>query len=111
MRTLTRMLLAVSLMTSLVVSAKGIQEFKETGGHTAEEIEAMKKNSKYQVNSWSGDVSQDVEPFPWMAAILALIVIGGVAPFAIRMYMNTSKEVQDANTFGASAGGGNETDE
>lgn len=101
MRTFTRLASAAALLLSLTVFAKDLQEYNSSGGHTAEEIEAMKRNSRYQVNDWSGDVSQEVTPFPWAAVTLAVIVILGATPFALRMYRNTSKEVASANTFGS----------
>ncbi|MFL5319506.1 MAG: hypothetical protein ACJ790_07600 [Myxococcaceae bacterium] len=104
MRTLTRMLFAASLFTSITVFAGKLGEFKETPGLSPDQIAQMKKNSKYNVNSWSGDAPQDVTPFPWMAAGLALIVICGTLPFAWKMYQNTSKEMSDSNTFGAQGG-------
>jgi hypothetical protein len=43
---------------------------------------------------------------PWAAIILGGLVFLVAAPFAIRAYRNTSKEIAGANTFGT----GNERD-
>lgn len=100
MRALTRIVFALSLLASLSVFAAKMGEFKETRS-SAEELERAKRGAKYNMGSWSGDSTAEVAPFPWMAAGLAVIVLIVAAPFALKMYSNTSKDITAAQTFGA----------
>jgi hypothetical protein len=70
---------------------------------TEEQIEAAKEHSKYKYTPYTKDAPQQAEPFPWLAVGMALIALGGTAPFAYRYYRNTSAEVIASKTFGTRA--------
>lgn len=100
MRAPLRFVFAASVLLSLTAFAGKMQEFKEDPNSASAAAKA-KRGAKYNMGSWSGDTSQETTPFPWMAAGLAVIVLIGAAPFALKMYSNTAKDISDSNTFGA----------
>jgi hypothetical protein len=69
---------------------------------TQEQRDAARSKPKYNINDYGRDIKVKEEPFPWMALGLAGLVFAVVSPFAYRAYRSTSKEMAEANVFGAS---------
>jgi hypothetical protein len=68
---------------------------------TQEQRDAARSRPKYNINDYGRDIKVKEEPFPWMALGLAGIVFAVISPFAYRAYKSTTKDIADANTFGA----------
>lgn len=84
---------------------KHLPEFQTEELTDAERDAADKSRPRFGINAYGGDVPIETKPIPWMA-----IGLGGAAfliavPFAIRAYLNTTKDIAAANTFGISSGG------
>lgn len=101
MRAITRLLFAASLLASLCVFAGKMTEFKEDRSTFGDARNKAKNGAKSNMGSWSGDTSQEVTEFPWMAAGLVVISLLVAAPFAMKMYASTAKEQAESNSFGA----------
>jgi hypothetical protein len=71
---------------------------------TQEQRDAARSKPKYNINDYGRDIKVKEEPFPWMALGLAGIVFAAVSPFAYRAYKSTTKDINDANTFGVASG-------
>lgn len=97
--------LSQMLLGALLLSASGAlaREVKEFTGGTAPA--AKKRNTGTTVNGWTGgDATVEVEDPPWMAIGLGVIVLVIAAPFAWRMYQNTSEEIEGGRATGRRSG-------
>jgi hypothetical protein len=104
---LSRLLLVLALLAggSALAQRRQLRDFQgET--MTQEERDAERSGSKYNINAYSRDIQIKEEPIPWMAIGLVGLIFLAVAPFAIRAYLSTSKEIADTNTFGTSSARG-----
>lgn len=72
-------------------------EFQAPREMSEEEIRRAKERSKLDPNlhAYSKGVTDQVTPVPWMAITLMAIVFLIAAPFAIRYYRDTSREIRD----------------
>jgi hypothetical protein len=93
--------------------ARPPQEFKAPATMTEEQIAASKAKSKSNINGYGKDVSQETKPFPWKAAALFGLVFIVAAPFAIRAYLSTAKELSPSNknAFGGRSARGESPEE
>lgn len=101
---LARLLLVLALATggaALAQPRKPVQDFNAPRELTAEEREAAKQRAMgNNLNNYGKDIQVKAQPFPWKAAGLAGIVFLVAIPFAIRAFRNTSKDMDNINTFG-----------
>lgn len=63
-----------------------------------EEIAAAKERSKHRFNEWDKDAPKESKPIPWMALGLAGLAFLISAPFALRAFRNTSREITNADS-------------
>jgi hypothetical protein len=97
--TLSRLLLGAVLLSAAGALAREVKDF--TGGTSQA---AKKRNTGTTVNGWTGDdASVEVKDPPWMAIGLGVIVLAVATPFALRMYRNTSDEIEGAKAVGRRA--------
>ncbi|MEN9798861.1 MAG: hypothetical protein RL653_2557 [Pseudomonadota bacterium] len=91
--------LAVVLLSGGAASAREVKEFK--GQPTTTTASKKPKGGGEDVNRWNGDDNIPVEKeLPWGFIILSGIILAIAAPFGIRMYRNTSAEVEETNSVG-----------
>ncbi|WP_224249786.1 hypothetical protein [Hyalangium gracile] len=104
MRTLSRLIVLSALLSGgAVLAGRPVQEFKPPPAMTEEERAALKaKQLGGNMNAYGKDIQIKETPVPWAAIGLAGIVFLVATPFALRAYRNTTKEIADVNTFGAS---------
>ncbi len=105
----SRFLMVLSLVTggaALAQQRRQIQEFQ--GGETQQQRDADRSKPKYNINAYGKDVKIKEDPFPWKALGLAGLAFVVTAPFALRIYRGTTKEMADANVFGATGRGAND---
>lgn len=90
---------AVFVGWSLATAAFAVQpkQYRPPDEMTAEDIERSKQMSKTNVPGYSHDVTQKTTPVPWGFIIFTAIVIGAIAPFALRAYRNTAAELGDSS--------------
>ncbi len=60
------------------------------------ELERMKENSRSSLNRYGRGVSDQPEPFPWLAFTLGIITLAALTPFAWRAYRGMARELQDS---------------
>jgi len=110
MRTLSRLVLLSALLTGgAVLAGRPVQEFQAPAQMTDEEKAALKAQQLGgNINAYGKDIQIKETPVPWAAIGLAGIVFLVATPFALRAYRNTTKEIADTNTFGASGAAGAE---
>jgi hypothetical protein len=63
-----------------------------------EELAAAKARSKSHFNEWEKDAPKDSQPFPWLAVGLAGICFLVAAPFGLRAFKQTSRELTGADS-------------
>jgi hypothetical protein len=54
----------------------------------------MKVASRSDLNDYGHDVTAETAPFPWAAALMGVLTVAVVAPFAWRSYRRTAEELQ-----------------
>lgn len=92
--------LAVVLLSGGAASAREVKEFKGQPSTSA----ARKSKGGEDVNRWNGDDNVPVEKdLPWGFIILSGIILAIAAPFGLRMYRNTSAEVEETSAVGRRA--------
>jgi len=103
MRTLSRLILVSALLFgSAVLAARPVQEFQPPAEMTEEEKAALKAQQLGgNINSYTKDIQIKETPVPWAFIGLISLVFVVVTPFAVRAYLNTTKEIADTNSFGA----------
>jgi hypothetical protein len=108
MRTLSRLVLLSALLSGgAVLAARPVQNFQAPAEMTDEEKAALKAQQLGgNINAYGKDIQIKETPVPWAAIGLAGIVFLVATPFAVRAYRNTTKEIADTNTFGASPAAG-----
>jgi hypothetical protein len=97
-------LVGVSLLLGGAALAKRPVEFTEPQAMSEEDIAAAKERSKSKLNGfdekmeerptcmpWGGPAG--CRPFPWLALGLALIAVLIAAPFGLRAFKSTSREL------------------
>jgi hypothetical protein len=90
--------LALVLLSGGAASAREVKEFK---GQPTNAPTARKAKGGEDVNRWNGDDNVPVEKeLPWGFIVLSGIILAIAAPFGIRMYRNTSAEVEETNAVG-----------
>jgi hypothetical protein len=96
-----------------VALARPPQEYKPPPTMTEEQIAASKAKSKSNIGGYGKDVPQETKPFPWKAAALFALVFVVAAPFAIRQYLSTAKELSpgNKNAFGGRSARGESPEE
>lgn len=82
-----------------------VKEFTPTE-LTPEQIEAEKAASRSNLNGYTEGVTEKTTPVPWMAIGVLGIILLGAAPFAIRAYLNTAREISPSQQAHASPGRG-----
>jgi hypothetical protein len=113
MRTLSRLVLLSALLSGgAVLAGRPVQEFQPPSEMSDEEKAALKAQQLGgNMNAYSKDIQIKETPVPWAAIGLAGLVFLVATPFAVRAYRNTTKEIADSNTFGASAAAAAEGEE
>ncbi|MDY7231095.1 hypothetical protein [Hyalangium rubrum] len=117
MRTFSRLVLLSALLTGgAVLAGRPVQDFQPPAELTDEEKAAIKaRQLGGNMNPYGNDIQIKETPIPWAAIGLGGLVLLAATPFALRAYRNTTKEMADANTFGAasrrSKKGGDEDEE
>jgi hypothetical protein len=91
-------LLAASLLVGGAALAKRPTDFQAPQQMTEEELAAAKERSKGKLNGFDERMEEKPKPFPWMAVGLAAIAFLGTAPFALRAFRTTSKELTGADS-------------
>jgi hypothetical protein len=91
-------LLGAALLIGGSALAKKPGEFQAPQQMTEEELAAAKARSKTHFNEWDKDAPKEGPPFPWMAVSLAGICFLVAAPFALRAFKNTSRELNGADS-------------
>ncbi|WP_224363213.1 hypothetical protein [Hyalangium versicolor] len=106
MRTLSRLVLLSALLSGgAVLAGRPVQDFQPPPEMTEEERSALKAQQLGgNMNAYGKDIQIKETPVPWAAIGLAGLVFLVAAPFALRAYRNTTKDIADANTFGVSGG-------
>ncbi|NTX08981.1 hypothetical protein HUA74_37225 [Myxococcus sp. CA051A] len=109
---LARLLLVLALATggaALAQPRKPVQDFNAPRELTAEEREAAKQRAMgNNLNSYGKDIQVKTQPFPWKAVGLAGLVFLVAIPFGFRAFRNTTKEMDDVNTFGNNSNRGDD---
>lgn len=105
MRKLSQLaLLSVLIGGSAALASRPVPEFKPSAEMSEEEKAALKaRQLGGNINAYSKDIQIKETPVPWAAIGLAGLVFLAAAPFAVRAYRNTTKEIADSNTFGTGA--------
>lgn len=91
-------LVGAALLIGSEALAKKPGEFQAPQQMTEEELAAAKARSKSKVNEWDKDAPKESPPIPWMAIGLAGISFLAAAPFALRAFKNTSRELTGADS-------------
>jgi hypothetical protein len=101
----SRLLVVLLLVTggAALAQRRQIKEFQPDLEMTQEQRDEARARPKYNINSYGRDVSVKTEPIPWKAIGLAGIAFLVAAPFAIRAFMGTTKEMASANVFGVAS--------
>ncbi|MBX5483594.1 MAG: hypothetical protein IRZ16_17365 [Myxococcaceae bacterium] len=95
------MILVLALLAGGTALARKPAEFVAPREMTQEELEAAKARSKNKIDPYDKDIPQDTKPFPWRAVGLMGLAMLVVAPFAARVYRQTSSELSGNKAFGA----------
>ncbi|MGC4113884.1 MAG: hypothetical protein QM765_04355 [Myxococcales bacterium] len=100
----------VSLLAGPAYGQKkaSLQEFSgNTVEPTEEEIKAAKRRAAgiQDLNAYGASKEPPPKPFPWIAVLLGVIIMGALTPVALKMYKSTHKELEDLSTFGRGKGG------
>jgi hypothetical protein len=66
---------------------------------TPEQIEAQKIAMRQKFNSYGNDVSDKATPVPWMAIGMAVLAFAAAAPFALRAYRNTARDMNASEGY------------
>jgi Spy/CpxP family protein refolding chaperone len=106
MRKLSRLVLLSALLAGgSSLAGRPVQNFEPPPQMTEEEKAALKKQQLGgNMNAYNKDIQIEETPIPWAAFGLAGLVLLVATPFALRAYRNTTKEIDDSNTFGVSGG-------
>jgi hypothetical protein len=91
-------LLGAALLLGGEALAKKPGEFSAPQQMTEEELAAAKARSKSKVNEWDKDAPKESPPIPWMLIGLAGISFLVAAPFALRAFKSTSRELTGADS-------------
>jgi hypothetical protein len=94
--------LAATLGASASLASRSPQEFRDPQRMSEEELALAKQRSLNPLNDFGRQLEAPPEPFPWAAVVLAGICLAVAAPFGLRAYRATSREIAGSNTFGAS---------
>jgi hypothetical protein len=104
-------LLSAVLAGGSALAGRPVQNFEPPPEMTEEEKAELKKQQLGgNMNAYNKDIQIKETPVPWLAIGLGGLVLLAATPFALRAYRNTTKEIEDTNTFGVSGGHGAEDD-
>jgi hypothetical protein len=111
--TLARGAVLWGLLATGAALARPPAEYKAPPMMTEEQIAASKAKSKSNISGYGKDISQETKPFPWKAAALFALVFAVAAPFGIRAYLSTSKDLtpSNKNAFGSRSARGESPEE
>lgn len=90
-----------ALCSSAAFAGRPPREWAPPPQLTPEQIEAQKIASKQKFNAYGKDVPVEAKPVPWMAIGMAGLAFVVAAPFAIKSYLNASKELSGNKAFTA----------
>lgn len=112
MRKLSRLvLLSAVLAGGYALAGRPVQNFEPPPQMTEEEKAELKKQQLGgNMNAYNKDIQIKETPIPWAAIALGGLVLLAATPFALRAYRNTTKEIEDTDTFGVSGRRGAEDD-
>ena len=91
-------LLGAALLIGGEALAKKPNEFQAPQQMSEEELAAAKARNKSRVNAWDKDAPKESPPIPWMAIGLAVISFLVAAPFGLRAFKQTSRELTGADS-------------
>ena len=98
-------LLGAVLLIGGAAFAKRPTDFTAPQQMSEEEIAAAKERSKNKLNGYDEKMEEKPRPFPWMAVGLAGIAFLIAAPFGLRAFKQTSREITGADSALGSSGG------
>lgn len=94
------LILALALLAGGTALARKPAEFVPRDV-SQQELDAARERSKNKIDFYDRDLPKDTRPFPWRAVALMGMAMLVVAPFAIRSYLRTSKELTGGKAPGA----------
>jgi hypothetical protein len=98
LRSALPMVLGAALLVGGAAYAKKPTDFQAPQQMTEEELAAAKERSKNKLNGFDEKMEEKPKPFPWMAVGLAAIAFLVAAPFGLRAFKQTSKEITGAES-------------
>jgi hypothetical protein len=90
--------LGAALLVGGAAFAKKPTDFQAPQQMSEEDIAAAKERSKNKLNGFDEKMEEKPKPFPWMAVGLAAIAVLVTAPFALRAFKTTSRELTGADS-------------
>ena len=91
------LVLALFLSATAFAAGKKPLDFQAPAPMTEEELAAAKARSKNKLNGFDEKQSEKPKDPPWMLIGLIGISFLGAAPFALRAFRNTSKEIAESS--------------
>jgi len=91
------LVLALFLAGAAFGAGKKPTDFQAPAQMTDEELAEAKARSKSKLNGFDEKQSEKPKDIPWMLIGLIGISFLGAAPFALRAFRNTSKEIAESS--------------
>ena len=88
--------IGLSLGSSAFAAGKRPGDFQAPAQMTEEELAEAKLRSKKQLNGFEEKASEKPKDIPWMMIGLVGISFLAAAPFAVRAFRSTSKEIAES---------------
>jgi hypothetical protein len=98
-------MLGVALLIGGSALARKPTDFQSPQQMSEEELAAIKERSKNKLNGFDEKMEEKPKPFPWMAVGLAGIAFLVAAPFGLRAFKQTSREITNADSSLGEGGG------
>lgn len=87
--------LALFLGASEARAGKPLPDFREPAPMTEEQLREAKERGRLQIPRYAETMEQKPKPVPWGAIIFFGLCFLVAAPFAVRAYLRTAKEITE----------------
>jgi hypothetical protein len=77
----------------VALAARPLPDFREPAPMTEEQLREAKEQGRLSIPKYSETMEEKPKPFPWPAVILFSLCFLVAAPFAVRAYLRTAKEI------------------